>query len=94
MKILYKPFGIIASLIGAKIANSVFKALWSRIDHEEPPSPTTAEASFPKVVGAAALEAATVAAISAAVDRAGARTFYHLTGIWPGEHREPEAAER
>jgi len=90
MKILYKPFGIIASLIGAKIANSVFKALWSRIDHEEPPSPTTAEASFPKVVGAAALEAATVAAISAAVDRAGARTFHHLTGIWPGEHREPE----
>ena len=94
MKILYKPFGIIASLIGAKIAKSVFKALWSRIDHEDPPSPTTAEASFPKVVGAAALEAATVAAISAAVDRAGARTFHHLTGIWPGEHREPEPAKR
>jgi hypothetical protein len=94
MKILYKPFGIIASLIGAKIANNVFKALWSRIDHEDPPSPTTAEASFPKVVGAAALEAATKAAISAAVDRAGARTFHHLTGIWPGDHREPESAER
>ena len=90
MKILYKPFGIIASLIGAKIANSVFKALWSRIDHEEPPSPTTAEASFPKVVGAAMLEAATMAGIGAAVDRAGARTFHHLTGIWPGE-RKPEA---
>ena len=93
MKILYKPFGIIASLIGAKIANSIFKVLWSRIDHEDPPSPTTAEASFPKVVGAAALEAATVAAISAAVDRAGARTFHHLTGIWPGEHREAEQAK-
>ncbi len=94
MKIFYKPFGIIAGLIGAKIANSVFKALWSRIDHEDPPKPTTAEASLPKVVGAAALEAATVAAISAAVDRAGARAFHHLTGIWPGEHREPEPAER
>ncbi len=94
MRILYKPFGIIASLVGAKIANSVFKALWSRIDDEEPPRPTTAEASFPKVVGAAALEAATVAAISAAVDRAGARTFHHLTGIWPGEHHEPEPAKR
>ena len=93
MKIFYKPFGIIASLIGARIANSIFKVLWSRIDHEAPPSPTTAEASFPKVVGAAALEAATVAAISAAVDRAGARTFHHLTGIWPGESREPETAE-
>ena len=94
MRILYKPFGIIASLVGAKIANSIFKVLWSRIDDEEPPRPTTAEASFPKVVAAAALEAATVAAISAAVDRAGARTFHHLTGIWPGEHREPEPAKR
>ncbi|HUJ34272.1 MAG TPA: DUF4235 domain-containing protein [Solirubrobacteraceae bacterium] len=93
MKILYKPFGIIASLIGAKIAHSVFKGLWARIDEEDPPTPTTAEASFPKVVGAAALEAATMAAIGAAVDRASARTFHHLTGIWPGERREPERRE-
>lgn len=93
MKILYKPFGIIASVIGARLAHSLFKMLWSRIDDEDPPSPTTAETSFPKAVGAAALEAATVAAVSAAVDRASARTFHHLTGIWPGERREPEPAE-
>ena len=89
MKILYKPFGIIAGLIGARIATSTFKAIWARIDEEAPPKPTTAEASFPKVVAAAALEAATMAAIGAAVDRAGARAFQHLTGIWPGE-RKPE----
>jgi Protein of unknown function (DUF4235) len=94
MKILYKPFGIIASLIGAKIAHSVFKVLWARIDEEAPPKPTTLEAGFPKVVGAAALEAATIAAVGAAVDRASARTFHHLTGIWPGEHRDPEPSER
>ena len=93
MKILYKPFGIIAGLIGAKIANTVFKSLWTRIDEEDPPTPTTAEASFPKVVGAAALEAATMAAIGAAVNRASARTFQHLTGIWPGERRQPERHE-
>ena len=63
MRILYKPFGIIAGLIGARIATAVFKALWSRIDHDAPPKPTTQEASFPKVVGAAALEAATMAGI-------------------------------
>jgi Protein of unknown function (DUF4235) len=85
MKILYKPFAIIAGLIGARIAKQIFKALWSRIDQEEPPKPTTEGASFPKVVGAAALEAATMAGVSAAVDRAGARTFRHLTGIWPGD---------
>jgi Protein of unknown function (DUF4235) len=88
MKILYKPFGIIAGLIGARIATAVFKALWARIDEEEPPKPTTEDASFPKVVGAAALEAATMASVGAAVDRAGARAFHHLTGIWPGEHQQ------
>ena len=88
MKILYKPFGIIASLIGARIANSIFKLMWSRIDDESPPKPTSADVSFQKAVGAAALEAATMAAIGAAVDRASARTFHHLTGIWPGERPE------
>ena len=87
MKILYKPFGIIAGLIGARIATSIFKALWAKIDEEEPPKPTTEDASFPKVVGAAMLEAATMAGVGAAVDRAGARAFHHLTGIWPGEHQ-------
>ena len=102
MKILYKPFGIIAALIGAKIARGVFQTLWSRIDADAPPSPTTEDASFPKIVGAAALEAATMAAIGAAVDRVSARTFHHLTGIWPGQRsgtdadrrRELEPAER
>lgn len=87
MKILYKPFGIIAGLIGARIATAIFKAIWSRIDEEEPPKPTTEEASMPKVVGAAALEAATMAGVGAAVERAGARAFHHLTGIWPGDKR-------
>ena len=95
MKILYKPFGIIASLIGAKLANGVFKLVWSRIDEEDPPKPTNVDASFGKVVGAAALEAGMMAAIGAAVDRASARLFHHLTGIWPGERRqlEPPAPE-
>jgi Protein of unknown function (DUF4235) len=92
MKILYKPFAIIAGVIGARIAKAIFRAVWSRIDETEPPKPTTAGASFPKVVGAAALEAATMAGVGAAVDRAGAATFQHLTGIWPGEKPEEEKA--
>jgi Protein of unknown function (DUF4235) len=93
MKLLYKPFGIIASLIGAKIANSIFKVVWTRIDDEDPPKPTTADASFRKIVGAAALEAATMAAVGAVVDHASARMFHHLTGIWPGERRQLEPPE-
>jgi hypothetical protein len=90
MKILYKPFGIIAGLIGARLAAAIFKAVWARIDEQEPPKPTTADASFPKVVGAAALEAATMASVGAAVDRAGSRAFHHLTGIWPGDKQEQD----
>jgi predicted DNA-binding transcriptional regulator YafY len=85
MKILYKPFAIIASLIGARLARSVFKSLWTKIDDADPPEPTIEEASFGKVVAAAALEAATMAAIGAAIDRASARSFHYLTGFWPGK---------
>ena len=93
MKILYKPFGIIAGLVGAKIAHNIFNLVWARIDDEDPPKPTTAGASFPKIVGGAALEAATMAAVGAVVDRASARLFHHLTGIWPGERRQLEPPE-
>jgi hypothetical protein len=90
MKLLYKPFGIIAGLIGARIATAIFKAVWARIDEQAPPKPTTEEASMPKVVAAAALEAATMAGIGAAVERGGARVFHHLTGFWPGDKREDD----
>jgi hypothetical protein len=88
MKILYKPFGLIAASIAARIGKSVFRSVWSRIDDREPPAPTAADASLPKVVGAAALEAATMAGVAAAVDRASARMFHYLIGVWPGEKRE------
>jgi len=90
MKFLYKPFAIIASVIAARIGHSVFKQIWSQIDDERPPKPTTHDAKVPKVVAAAALEAATLAGVAAVVDRAGARAFEYLTGFWPGdEHAEP-----
>jgi hypothetical protein len=90
MKILYKPFGFIAGVIAAKVGQSVFKSLWARIDGGDPPPATGRGASEPKVIGAAALEAATLAATRTAVDRASMKSFHYLTGIWPGE-REAEA---
>ena len=87
-KVFYKPFAIIAALIGARLGRNLFKQLWAMIDDAEPPPPTTAEASLPKVVGAAALEAATMAAVGAAIDRASARWFHYLTGVWPGQKQE------
>ncbi len=85
MKLLYKPFGMLAGIAGGMLARRVFDAVWSRIDDAEPPTATTERASVARIVGAAALQGATFAATRAAVDRAGARTFAHLFGVWPGE---------
>lgn len=90
MKILYLPFGLIASVISSFLGKSVFKNLWKRIDKEEPPKPTGGDGSFPKVVAAAALEAATMAGVSAAVNRSIASTFHYLFGAWPGGDKQDE----
>lgn len=87
MKLLYKPFALIGSLIAARVARNLFKTVWSKIDAQDPPDPTTKQTTLPKVVGAAALEAATMAATSAAVDRGSAKAFHYLTGFWPGEEQ-------
>ena len=92
MRIFYKPFALVAGVISARVGKSVFKSVWSKIDEIEPPAATTKEASLPKVVGAAALEAATMASIAAAVNRGSARAFHYLTGIWP-EKRSKKSEE-
>ena len=92
MKLLYKPFGIIAGLISGFLGRTAFKGLWARIDDREPPEATTEVATYPKVIVAAVLKAAVMAGIGVAVERAGAQAFHHLTGIWPGEH-EPENSD-
>jgi predicted DNA-binding transcriptional regulator YafY len=91
MKLLYKPFALIAGVVGAKAGQSAFKAIWSKLDESEPPDATTEDASLAKVVGAKALEAATVAGVAAAVNRASARSFHYLFGIWPGEKDQKPA---
>ena len=95
MKLLYKPFGILFGIAAGFLAKKVFEAVWGVLDREEPPKPTTRETTWPKVIGAAVVEGVTFKVTRAAVDRAGAQGFAHLTGIWPGpkETEESEAAE-
>jgi xanthosine utilization system XapX-like protein len=90
MKVLYKPFAVIAGVIGAKIGRRVFQAVWAKLDSDEPPKPTRREASTGKIVAAAALEAAAHSGAKAATTRATARSFHHLTGFWPGEEAKVE----
>jgi Protein of unknown function (DUF4235) len=94
MKLLYKPFALIAGIIGARLGRAVFKQLWAQVDDGDPPSLKTPDASLGKVVGAQALEAATLAGVGAAVDRASRRSFQYLVGIWPGDKPTDEQQER
>ncbi len=85
MKIAYKPFAMIFSLLAARVGRTAFRSVWSRIDDQEPPEPTVAQTTLPKVLTKAVLEAAIMAGIAAAADRASAVAFEHLTGSWPGD---------
>ena len=94
IKIIYKPFAIIAGLIAARLGRSVFKSVWSAIDEQPPPLPATGEASLGKVVGARALQAAVMAGVAAAVDRWFADAFHHLVGAWPRKTSGPSSPSR
>jgi hypothetical protein len=92
VKLLYKPFALVAGILAGVLAKKVFDSIWGLIDKEEPPKANTAEASWPKVLGAAALQGVTFKVVRTAMDRAGAKGFERLTGVWPGEqHQEPAA---
>ena len=91
MKLLYRPFGIVVGLLAGMLSKSVFNFVWSKIDDEEAPKATIEETSWAKVLTAAAVQGVVFQTVRAAVNRAGAKGFQHLTGVWPGEKRpDPE----
>ena len=90
MKLLYKPFSIVAGIVATKLGKRAFKSLWAQLDDaDKPPAPTSGEAPLLKVAGGAALEAATMAAIAATVQRFSAQAFRHLFGVWPDKPPAP-----
>ncbi len=93
LKLIYKPFAILAGIFAGIMGRQVFKTIWARIDEEEAPKATSPGVPVAKVVGARALEAATMAGVSAAVDRASLNTFQYLTGVWAGKSKEPKAKQ-
>lgn len=91
MKLIYKPFGIILGLVAGFASKKLFDVVWGLFDQEEPPKPTTQEAGWSKVLAAAAVQGVTFKVTRAAVDRAGAKGWDHLFGVWPGEKKQEEA---
>jgi hypothetical protein len=87
MGVIYKPFGIILGIVAGLAGKRIFDFVWTKIDDEDPPKPTTQEATWGKVIGAAAVQGVIFRTTRVVVDRYGAIGFSYLTGIWPGEKR-------
>lgn len=87
-KILYRPWGLIASLIGGLVAGQVFQHVWKLLDPQspdDPPKPLESEYRLPKILLAALVQGAVFSVIKALINRGGARAFERWTGEWPGE---------
>ena len=87
MKLLYKPIGIILGIIAGLLGRKAFDFVWTKIDDEEPPEPTTEETSWRRVLAAAAVQGVIFRTTRVAVDRYGAIAWRYVTGTWPGEKR-------
>ena len=92
MKLLYKPFQIVTKIVSHHIGKDAFRGIWARFsDQEKPPAPTAGHMKLTHVAGAAALEAATLAAFTAIGQQLTARLFHHLFGAWPEKPEEASA---
>ena len=88
-RVLYKPFGLIFSVLGGLVAGAIFKRVWGAVGQEdEAPKPTDETKGWGEVLIAAAAEGAVFGGVKALVDRAGATGFAHLTGAWPGRSED------
>ncbi len=86
MKLLYKPLGLLVSVLGGILASAVFNKVWpAATGQQEAPEATSAEHSTKQVLLAALVQGAVFGAVKAAVDRAGAKGFKQLTGTDPGK---------
>jgi hypothetical protein len=86
-KVLYRPVGIVSSIVGGLIASMLFKQIWKRVsagENADPPTPLQSEYSFKEILLAAVLQGAIFSAVKAVIQRQGARGFQRATGEWPG----------
>lgn len=84
-KVLYKPTSLVCSIVGGLLATAVFNRVWSALGHDEQaPNPTALDRGGLEVVFGAALHGAVFGLVKALVDRAGAKSYYNVTGDDPG----------
>jgi hypothetical protein len=91
MKFLFLPFSIAAGLLAGFLSKKLFDGVWRLVDDEEAPEPEHKEISIPKMLLGLAVEGAVFRAVRGLVDHQARKTFYKLTGSWPGEEAPEQA---
>lgn len=86
MNLLYKPLGLLFSVLGGIAASAAFRQVWKlTTGDEEAPEATDEHRSWRTVLAAATVQGAIFGLVKAAIDRGGATGFRKLTGTWPGD---------
>lgn len=86
--VLYRPLGLVASIIGGLVAGQVFQQIWKRLDpdsHGQAPKPLESRYRLRTILLAAAIQGAIFTLVRALINRGGARAFERWTGEWPGD---------
>ncbi len=94
VKLMYKPIGLVASVVGGLLASMAFARLWRAVAGKgKAPEATDQAQSWGDILPAAALHGIVFGVVKAVVDRLGAKQFERMTGIWPGKQRPHDAAD-
>lgn len=82
IKVLYKPTGMLVSVLGGVLAGAIFKQVWKvAFSEDDAPTATDADRSWREVLLAAALQGAIFGLVKAAVDRGAAEGTRKVTGV-------------
>jgi len=85
-KVLYKPMGMLVSVLGGLLAGAIFKQVWKvAFKEDDAPKATDADRSWREILMAATLQGAIFGLVKAAVDRGTAEGTRKVTGVWPGD---------
>jgi hypothetical protein len=87
-KILYRPWGLIGSIVGGIVAGQIFQLAWKHLapgDRDDAPKPLESEYRLRQILIAAMIQGAIFSVVRALISRGGARAFQRWTGEWPGD---------
>jgi predicted metal-dependent enzyme (double-stranded beta helix superfamily) len=86
VKALYKPFGLVLSVLAGMIASRIFRQVWTLVAGEpDAPDAKDRDRTWGEVLVAAVVQGAIFRVVKTAIDRAAATGFARATGTWPGD---------